>query len=321
MEYPKADDVSFLFRGIVAPLRDGFQWAISVALRSCTVWITRVLIRVLVVFLVVLVSVVLLSAILSQVTQVDNSPATAVHEISVTAKQWWTSQRVKEILKGILLYTLSMLSTYESLTIRNLVRHRDQLNGVSFTLQACFNVAIDHFGQEPLVVQQNAKMIIQCDGQAFEFLSGSGECEISVYLFREKIHYGIRELTAEIYLARLAAHQEPLNVGSLLRVKSNLQSWGVLSDKMQDCLEFGVQEFAKEPSCVQMNANMAVDCSGLVLKFVSGKGENELNVYDTRDGTIHFRVRSSGLWARSARFFQGNQDHTQINPKKLLQIE
>ncbi|XP_054855080.1 uncharacterized protein LOC129343098 isoform X2 [Eublepharis macularius] len=286
--------------------RNGIQWALSGLFQSLIVQVKRILIF----STTVIMSSVLLSALWLAVQKADYSLSKGEHEVTLSNTQKWAPHSVIRILRDFLQYAAIVLSSYEPLSLRNLLRHRDQLNGVNYMLQACFNEAIDGFNQEPLLVQENSKMVIHCDGQTVQFLSGTGDCEISVYVLRNSIQYDVRERTAEMYLARLSSRQEPLSIRDLLRVKSNLQSWGVLSEELQGCLEFAVQEYSEEPLCVQDNANMVVDCGGQVLKFASGRQDNAISIYDVRDGTIHYQVRISSLWASTVRFFKGNKDHT-----------
>ncbi|XP_061453680.1 uncharacterized protein LOC133370825 [Rhineura floridana] len=302
-------------------LSNGFQWALGAGAQFLKAQLQRFLVRLLwTIVLVVLLSV-LLTAIWLAMDKADYSPVGTSREVAVTTKQWLKSSGIIKILKDALLQIATMLPSYEPLTVGNLLKHRDRLAGMNYLLQACFNFAIDVFSKEPLAVQQNAQMVIQCDGPPIEFRSGNGDCEISVYLLYEKIQYDIRERTAEMHLVRLSSRKEPLSVGDLLRVRSSLQSWGVLSEELGGCLVFAVQEFAKEPICVQDNAHMVVDCGGWVLKFASGSGENNINVYDVQEGIIHYRVRISGLWASTVRFFHGKKDHVYTRPGKPLQLE
>ncbi|XP_053123420.1 uncharacterized protein LOC128332759 [Hemicordylus capensis] len=303
-------------------LRGGAQWVLE-ALLSCIIpKVKRFLIFLLVtVVIAVVVSVVLSTAVWLTMDKVEDLSMNSESGIILPSKQWWKPHNAMKILKDVLLYIAMILPSDEPLTVRNLLRHRDRLGGMNYMLRACFDKAIDVFNQEPTVVQQNAKMIIQCEGQAVEFLSGNGDCEISVYLLNEKIQYTIQELTAEMYLARLSVRQEPLSVGDLLRVRWELQSLKVLSEELGGCLELAVENFAEEPSCVQSSAYMVVDCGGLVLKFASGRGENHINVYDVQDGRMHYRIKAAGLWASTVRFFRGNKEHMESRPRKVLQLE
>ncbi|XP_077192544.1 uncharacterized protein LOC143837022 [Paroedura picta] len=253
--------------------------------------------------------------------KVAHSPSGSGQDVAVPSQHKWAFRDVVRILRDFLQYVSVLMSFYEPLTLGNLLRHRDQLSGVNYMLQACFNEAIDKFSQEPLLVQQNSKMVIQCDGQTMQFLSGSGDCEISVYLLRNAIQFDVRERTAEMYLTRLSMHQEPLTVRDLLRVKRDLESWGLLSEGLRGCLEFAVQEYAKEPFCAQDNAQMVVDCGGQVVTFASGNQNNHINVYDAQDGAIHYRIRTSSFWVHTARFFRGNKGHTQTQGRKFLPLE
>nr|XP_008123278.1 PREDICTED: uncharacterized protein LOC103282400 [Anolis carolinensis] len=241
--------------------------------------------------------------------------------LSVATRQRWWSPGVIKVLKDALFFVATLLPSFEPLTVGNLLRHRDQLSGVNILLKACFDVAIDIFDKEPPLVQQNARMVIQCAGPPIEFLSGNGECEISVYLLYNEIQHSIRELTPEMYLARLSVRQEPLSIFNMLWVRGKLQSWGVLSPELEGCLDFAIEEFAKEPFCIQDNAHMVVDCGGQVVTFASGNGQNIINIYNVRDGSIHYRIRTSGLWASTARFLGGNKDHTFSRASKYLEIE
>ncbi|XP_062996367.1 uncharacterized protein LOC134408152 [Elgaria multicarinata webbii] len=306
---------------MAALLRHGFQWPLDALIPFFAAQAKKYLIRLLTIIMIVLTLSALLCAFWHASDSMDYSPMTTGHAVGISNKQWWKPPDIMKILKDTLLYVATMLPSYEPLTVGNLLKHRDQLGGVNYMVQACFNLAIDVFNLEPHLVQQNARMVIQCDGPPIEFLSGNGDCEISVFLLYEKIHHNIRELTPEMYLARLSVRKEPLSINDLLRVRRKLKSWGVLSDELGGCLEFAVQEFAKEPSCVQTNAHMVVDCGGQVVTFVSGRGENDINVYDVREGTIHYRIKVSGPLTSAVRFFTGNKDHVHTPAGKLLQLE
>ncbi|XP_034974980.1 uncharacterized protein LOC118086966 [Zootoca vivipara] len=296
------------------------QWSLSIVIPWFTAQLWRFMNKLLTVAVVVALAV-LLSTMWLAVNKADYSPMGTDHEVAVTTKQLWKPTSVLSIMKDALLYVANLLPSYEPLTVENLLRHRDRLDGVNYILQACFTKAIDTFLQEPWSVQQNAQLVIQCDGPPIEFRSGKGDCQISVYVIKKRIQCDIKERTAEMYLARLANHKEPLSVGDLLRVRQSLRSWGVLSEELGHCLEFAVEEFAKEPFCVQDNAYMVVDCGGQVLNFASGEGENKINIYDVRGGLIHYRIRISGSWTSIVRFFHGNKDHVQTHARKPLQLE
>ncbi|KAJ6652576.1 hypothetical protein lerEdw1_011398 [Lerista edwardsae] len=270
---------------------------------------------------VVVISMVLVSAVWLATEKMDYSPMSPGQGVTVPTHSWLKPHNVLQIVKEALLYVAALLPSDEPLTIGNLLKHRDRLAGVNYVLRACLDRAIDAFSEEPHSVQQNAKMVIHCDGQTIKFRSGHGECEISVYFLHEKIHYNVQEQTSEMYLARLSVRKEPLSLGDLLRVRHHLQAWGVLSQQLGGCLDFAVEEFAKEPFCVQDDARLVIDCDGQVLRFTSGSGKNDINVYDAQDGSLHYRIRSSGLWVGFARMFGGNKNHVQSGAKKFLQLE
>ncbi|EMP25755.1 hypothetical protein UY3_17171 [Chelonia mydas] len=196
-------------------------------------------------------------------------------------------QGVLSLLRDALFHVAALLSFQEPLTIANLLRHRDRLQGLdeaSYELRECLERGVGEVQQAqaarpPPAVQANAWLSVQCAGRALEFLSGQGDCKISVYLLHHRVRYSVEVRTAELYLARLAVRPELLSVDALLRD----------------------------------DARMVVDCAGRALSFSAGAGGNQINVYDDRDGRVHYRIRASGLWARTARFLNGNSPHHALN--------
>ncbi|XP_066494350.1 uncharacterized protein [Tiliqua scincoides] len=303
-------------------LRNGSQRALHALLSFLIHQVKRVVVNLLYAVVVVVgISTILISAIWLASEKMDYSPMSPEKEVAMPTNEWLKPYHALQVLKDALLYVAALLPCDEPLTVGNLLKHRDRLGSVNYILRACFDRAIDAFSQEPHSVQQNAKMVLSCDGQAIKFRSGRGDCEIMVYFLHEEIRYSVQERTSEMYLARLSVRKEPLSTRDLLRVRHSLQIWGVLSPQLGGCLDFAVQEFAKEPFCVQDDAHMVIDCDGQVLRFTSGSGKNDINVYDARDGSLHYRIRSSGLWAGFARFFGGNQNHVRAGAKKFLQLE
>nr|XP_020667943.1 uncharacterized protein LOC110089314 [Pogona vitticeps] len=53
-------------------------------------------------------------------------------------------------------------------------------------LQSCLREALKQLPCEPLIVQDNAKMVVSCGGKSLTFISGEGQTEINVY--REDPH-------------------------------------------------------------------------------------------------------------------------------------
>ncbi|XP_039373002.1 uncharacterized protein LOC120392352 [Mauremys reevesii] len=91
------------------------------------------------------------------------------------------------------------------------------------SLKTCFDRAIWHFQKEPACVQENAKLVIQSSGRNLPFISGEGECEISVSYSNGKPVYTVHEPTGEVYLARLGTRPAPLSKPSLESAQNKLK--------------------------------------------------------------------------------------------------
>lgn len=257
-------------------LENEFQWESSGRLLTSLSWAKKFLIRLLVIFLIAL------ALFLTMAKMKDSS---------------MVEQAVAMVME-------TLLPTWEPLTEWNLERHRIWLAKDRPLLQACFTVAIHGFQKEPMVVQQNAQLLIQCEGLIMEFRTGKGHCEISVLSLNEKIQYIVKELTAETYHARMLIREEPWSTNDLLRVKHSLETWRILSETLKKCLQLTLEMFSMEPWCIQSNAYVLVDCGGHMVKFVSGDKENYVYVYSDGEG-VHYKVIPYNTWNQIARFFSG----------------
>ncbi|KAK9405899.1 hypothetical protein NXF25_004673 [Crotalus adamanteus] len=164
----------------------------------------------------------------------------------------------------------------------------------------CFDKAIKEFMSEPRILQENAKMILECNGTKKEFVSGKGENYIEVFWVDGQTHYQVRETNSQVYVARLGRQHLPLSLGSLLNVNQQLASREG-SEELRRCLNKTIEVFPKEPQAVQNDAVLEVSCGGSNVTFRSQAGKNEINVYEDH-GKIVFNVKSRG-WAWWARQF------------------
>lgn len=165
----------------------------------------------------------------------------------------------------------------------------------------CFDKAIKEFMLEPRILQENAKMILECNGTRKEFVSGKGENYIEVFWVDGQTHYRVREANSQVYVARLGRQPLPLSLGSLLNVYQQLVSREG-SEELRRCLNKTIEEFPKEPQAVQNDAVLEVSCGGSNVTFRSEAGKNEINVYEDKHGKVVFNVKGKG-WAWWARLF------------------
>ncbi|XP_070594010.1 uncharacterized protein [Erythrolamprus reginae] len=172
----------------------------------------------------------------------------------------------------------------------------------SEAMQKCFDTAIREFMLEPLIVRENAKMILECNGTRREFVSGTGENYLEVSWVHSQIHYMVREANSQVYMARLGRHPLPLSLGSILEVCQRLVTLEE-SEELRQCLNKAIEEFPKEPQVLQDNAVLEVSCGGRHVTFRSEALQNEtneINVYKDMQGEVVFQVKARGAawWAR-----------------------
>ncbi|TFJ96058.1 Matrix-remodeling-associated protein 8 [Platysternon megacephalum] len=160
-------------------------------------------------------------------------------------------------------------------------------------LRACFDRAWQGFRQEPRCVQGNARLLIRWGGGELEFVSGQGQCEISVLLADGEPQYHITELGGDRPVTWSHASPEPLSVADLARVRDRLGRWGALGEELSGCFGEAISQFSREPPCVQGNARMRICWDGGSLEFLSGEGQYIFSVfYDEGNPRYYLRVET-----------------------------
>ncbi|XP_060094203.1 uncharacterized protein LOC132571429 [Heteronotia binoei] len=199
-------------------------------------------------------------------------------------------------------YLSRLCSQSYPLTLGNLLTTRSKLrlwssSGTNLSL-ACFDQAVKCFSMEPNAVKQDARMLVECEGQVVEFVSGQGSCEISVFLSADDVpKYDIQTKNWHVFLERLRAGIVPLNLENIKMVKDRLGSW---KEDLRHCFDVALLAFVREPACITENAKLVVVANGETIELISGKGENQITVFSSEDG-IQCRVSTRGWWELIAR--------------------
>lgn len=151
----------------------------------------------------------------------------------------------------------------------------------SSKLASCFNHALEKLQREPVCVRSNAHLTISDGHTLAEFTSGKGECQITVFHNQGKIQYDVFVPYWDLYFSRLCANAQPLSLGTLLSIRSHLHSWGSSRKGFSSlaCFDRAIEQFPMEPTVVQQDAEMLVECAGQVMKFISGQGSYKISVY------------------------------------------
>lgn len=89
---------------------------------------------------------------------------------------------------------------------------------------------------------------------------------------------------------------ENLSIATLLKAQSQEPPQGA----MRNCLDEAVLKFSEEPGVLKKNARMVLQCNGTRREFLSGKGENYIEVVWLR-GRVEYLVHEASPEVRVAR--------------------
>ncbi|TFJ96161.1 coproporphyrinogen III oxidase [Platysternon megacephalum] len=178
-------------------------------------------------------------------------------------------------------------------TLQRVLSELGSCHGDTDGLTSCFDRAWQGFRQEPRCVQGNARLLIRRDGGELEFVSGQGQCEISVLLADGEPQYHITELGGDRPVTWSHASPEPLSVADLVRVWDRLGRWGALGEELSGCFGEAISQFSREPPCVQGNARLRLCWDGGSLEFLSGEGQYIFTIsYQEGNPRYHFHVET-----------------------------
>nr|XP_005314686.3 uncharacterized protein LOC101940633 [Chrysemys picta bellii] len=190
-----------------------------------------------------------------------------------------TCYEVKEPTAQV--YLARLRSRPQKLSTKSLQGVRDVLEkwGVlDEELGASFERALVEFPREPRCVKSNARMVIRHDHTELVFVSGQGECEITVSEGDGEPCYEVKEPTVTVYRERLRARPQRLSVGSLQRIRDRLECWEVMTEELRCSFDLVLREFPKEPECVRENPRMCVAWDETKLRLISEDGDCEVSV-------------------------------------------
>ncbi|KAG6921380.1 hypothetical protein G0U57_008089, partial [Chelydra serpentina] len=114
---------------------------------------------------------------------------------------------------------VSKSTTPKPLSIEQLLRVRARLESqkrLTKKLTACFNLALSEFSQEPLCIQENARMTIQSETTVLVFATGKQENEISVFYLDEKVQYNIKITRWDASVARVCSRMIVKSVAEMV---------------------------------------------------------------------------------------------------------
>ncbi|XP_030403793.1 uncharacterized protein LOC115643926 [Gopherus evgoodei] len=195
-------------------------------------------------------------------------------------------------------YLARLKSRPQKLSTKSLQGVRDALEKwglLDEELGACFEQALEEFSREPHCVKRNARMVIRHEHTELVFVSGQGECKITVSEGEREPCYEVEEPTVTVYQERLRSRPQRLSVGNLQRIRDRLESWEVMTKELRRCFDLVLREFPKEPECVRDNPRMCVAWDETKLRLVSEDGDCEVSV-TCCDGKPSYEVKVKS-WA------------------------
>ncbi|KAH1183212.1 hypothetical protein KIL84_004704 [Mauremys mutica] len=220
-------------------------------------------------------------------------------EVTVSEGEREPCYEVKE--PTVTVYQERLRSCPQRLSTGNLERIRDRLESwevMTKELRCCFGLVLGEFPKEPECVRDNPRMCFIWDETKLQLVSEDGDCEVSVTCCDGKPSYEVKVKSWEMYRERMRRSEQPLSIESLVGVQREVRGLSGAPEKVKEALNVAVRGFSAEPSCLQENARLVIECDRGEMVFVSGKGENKVDVCII-DGKEYFWYATAISWPLS----------------------
>ncbi|XP_065420176.1 uncharacterized protein LOC101940633 [Chrysemys picta bellii] len=218
-------------------------------------------------------------------------------EITVSEGDGEPCYKVKE--STVMVYWKWLRSHPQRLSVGSLQRIRDRLESwgvMTKELRCSFDLVLREFPKEPECVRENAKMCVSWDETKLRLISEDGDCEVSVTCCDGKPSYEVKVKSWAMYQERMHLSEQPLSIENLEGVRREVRGLSGTPEKVKETLNVAVKDFSNELGCLQENTRLVIECDRGEMVFVSGKGENKVNVC-TIDGKPSYNVRATTLVA------------------------
>ncbi|XP_043383761.1 uncharacterized protein LOC114022022 isoform X2 [Chelonia mydas] len=150
------------------------------------------------------------------------------------------------------------------------------------------------FPKEPECVRDNPRMRVTWEETKLRPISEDGDCKVSMTSCDGKPSYEAKVKSWAMYWESMRHSEQPLSIENLEGVRREVRGLEGTPEKVKEALNVAIINLSDEPSCLLENARLVIECPGGEMVFVSGKGENKVNVYII-DGKVSYSV-SATMW-------------------------
>ncbi|XP_037770262.1 uncharacterized protein LOC114022022 isoform X1 [Chelonia mydas] len=135
------------------------------------------------------------------------------------------------------------------------------------------------FPKEPECVRDNPRMRVTWEETKLRPISEDGDCKVSMTSCDGKPSYEAKVKSWAMYWESMRHSEQPLSIENLEGVRREVRGLEGTPEKVKEALNVAIINLSDEPSCLLENARLVIECPGGEMVFVSGKGENKVNVY------------------------------------------
>ncbi|XP_042303910.1 uncharacterized protein LOC121920788 [Sceloporus undulatus] len=160
-------------------------------------------------------------------------------------------------------------------------------------LNLCFQHMMQELPKYPKLLCKRPQMYITWDESGLVFVSPQGDCEVSVQCHDGTTKYTVSvnslELnTWELFWERIRQQTHPLSIEKLEEMRTKLRSLKGTPNYLLEKFSKAIHMFHAELKWLQNNARLVIECDEGEVVFLSGKGENIIDICCIDKVTCYF---------------------------------
>ncbi|XP_058023186.1 uncharacterized protein LOC131190162 [Ahaetulla prasina] len=150
-----------------------------------------------------------------------------------------------------------------------------QLDLLTDSLKSCFNHLVDNLSE--FIITNNLQIDFTCSEQCLSV--NAKDWQISAQSNEGKVDVTFESESWDLFLKQNKGKTHELTVAKLNEMREKVRNLTAAPRRVSDILNRAVVEFSKESSCLQKNAHLVIECDHGQMDFISGKGQNRIDIF------------------------------------------
>ncbi|XP_070593893.1 uncharacterized protein [Erythrolamprus reginae] len=184
------------------------------------------------------------------------------------------------------------LQTLDVDHLREIKNELARLDLLTDSLKSCFSRIVDELPKYSYIIKENLQIDFTCKEQ--QLYIKSKDWEITAQSNDGKVDFNFNPETWELFLKEDNGKKHELSVEKLVAMRKTLRYLKEVPKHVMNIINKAIAIFSEQISCLQKNAQLIIECDQGEMVFISGKGQNRIDMFCLND-VVQFEISRTRL--------------------------